>query len=556
MTALVNRTTGEIMDPYEVAGLKILDNYGEAPVSDEETRIDALATISAGKRGEGKDGHAGLPSISRDGTIVLHDPKGRAPALKAALEARGYKSLTIAFPFNNPAAFVQEHFTEYSSTHLLAHGDEYAITVIDTKNGTRTRLEAGTKAYDDARRRCKVSTSVYFALAEWHPEKGPQMRWDDGLDFYRIRFTSRNSLRILGAAISHVQSFTGGEIRGVPFDIAIDYRDVAGGDGSRRNVPVWTFVMAPPGGLTARTLGPLLRAALAEGQLLQIAPPKPEGEDVAEGDFREMGDDEDIADDDADLIARGGRCDAAYYRAHFFKTVDGTRYDTDDGRARLIREYTEDPSNGYILAYDSLAQFLAAISEREASKFLAHVTELRDRELASREAPTQPTGRQLMDTSEREPAPPSHAARTMARQAAALVADTPDDAADDAADLASNDAADVASNGASHNTSHDEQPEIQEHPATVADAVPPPPPTKPSASRAELEKLWGIAWNHANGLGLKSFVTISKLSDSELIDETAKLSARSREHERNSGEVDARDLDGAPAEGPSLPLGI
>jgi hypothetical protein len=200
------------------------------------------------------------------------------------------------------------------------------------------------------------------------------VRWDDGLGLYRLRTTSRNSIRNLRAALQHVSSFTGGQIAGVPFDLALDYRDVSGPDGSRRNVPVWTFVMAPPGGLTSRTFAPTLRQALHEGQLLQIAPPSLEGEGVAEADFYELGDDEvpmdAVTDEEVALVARGGRCDAKVWEARWFQAVKGTRFDNEAGRAAFITAYTSGGTG-------SLSWYLAHASEAEANALIAAV----DREI-------------------------------------------------------------------------------------------------------------------------------------------------------------------------------
>src|SRR3954452_20617025 len=95
---IIRRDTGEVIDLGTFQSGAWLDPYAEGGVSQEEPRLDALATISAGYRKQGEGGHAGLPQVSRDGKLYLHDPKGRAPGLKKALEARGFLGLTIAFP--------------------------------------------------------------------------------------------------------------------------------------------------------------------------------------------------------------------------------------------------------------------------------------------------------------------------------------------------------------------------------------------------------------------------------------------------------------------------
>lgn len=365
---LTNRTTGEILDLSQPADLRMLDTYAVGGVADEDPRIDALATISAGTREQGANGHS-IPKVSKDGTIYLHDPKDRAPGLKAALVARQHKALTIAFPFDNPAGFVQQRFAEYSSTRLLAYGDEFALTTIDPQ-GKRETWESGTPEYEQIKGRCKVSLSVYFALAEWTTE-GPRVVFPDGLGLYRLRSTSRNSLRNLRAAIAQVSTFTGGRLAGVPFDLSLDYRDVAGPDGSRRNVPCWTFTMRPPTPLTSRTFVPTISSALQEGRLLQLPAPRAETLDSTELDLWATPDEEaeyrEVTDADVDLTARGGACDPRYYEAQWFQTVRGTRFDHDEARAAFIAEYTEGE-------HSSLKELLETMTNAEAEQLISAVS--------------------------------------------------------------------------------------------------------------------------------------------------------------------------------------
>src|SRR5262249_41905458 len=58
--------------------------------------VDALATIPAGERAQTSNGKPGLPRLSRDGTIYLHDNDNRASGLRSALEASNYGKLLIA----------------------------------------------------------------------------------------------------------------------------------------------------------------------------------------------------------------------------------------------------------------------------------------------------------------------------------------------------------------------------------------------------------------------------------------------------------------------------
>lgn len=375
---IVVQSTGEVLDLASFQSGSWLDQYAEGGVSQEEPRLDALATISAGYRKQGESGHAGLPTVSRDGKIYLHDPKGRAPGLKKALEARGFMGLTIAFPFNNPAGFVQQRFAEYSATNLLAHGDEYTITTIDPKTGARTTYSAADdpEGYEAAKRRCKVTISIYFALAEW-ADDGPRVVFPDGVGLYRIRTTSRNTQRNLRAALESVATWTHGQIAGVPFDTSLDYRDVAGPDGARRNIPCWVFVPRPPGGLTSKTFIPALSQAVHEGRLLQLPPPSAETIETAEWDYRVLSDEEDAADividqpseREVELIADGGRCDARYWESQWFATVRGTRFASDEARADFIGHISEGETR-------SLSEWLSGATEQQASDMLASVVNI------------------------------------------------------------------------------------------------------------------------------------------------------------------------------------
>lgn len=398
--------TGEIVDLNELThrstDLKLLDVYGDTPLSGEEPRVDALATISAGYRERGESG-PGRPVVSRDGTIYISDPRHRAPGLRAALEARAGKALTVAFPYDNPSFFVQERFVQYSATHLLAWGDEREITVF-AKNRSgeveQRTYDVGTPEYEAARKDCKVSTSVYFMLARW-TDTGPQVVFPDGLGLYRLRTTSRNSLRNLRGALRQLASFTSGQIRGIPLDIGLDYRDVAGPDGSRRTVPVWTWTLRPPQPLTSTTFAPTVARALAEGSRLQVSPPAVESLALAayEGlppDLEEPDPDdfpwprhsgaipgmaavetpetaavEQMADGDPPADARA-------HEAAYFSVTRGTYLAETEGRARFLRAYTGGETA-------SLAAYLAGATEREAVALVTAAAEAAQVERTARE---------------------------------------------------------------------------------------------------------------------------------------------------------------------------
>lgn len=372
---IIEINSGEVIDAATAAmmpaDLKLLDTYGDSPIADEDARVEALATISAGYREPGKDGHVGRPVVSRDGTIYVSEAKGQpAPGIREELAKRDNKSLLIAFPYNNPAFFVQERFVEYSSTHLLAWGDENEITVIGKNRAGESEqrtYERGTPEYEAARKRCKVSTSFYFSLMRW---EGSNCRFifPDGVGLYRGRTGGRNSLRSLRASLALITKFTHGQIAGIPLELSLKYPDVAGPDGSRRNVPVWTFTLNPPGGLESPTFAPMLTRALAEGRRLQIAPPAAEGMDVAiaEGPPADaLVIDHEPTEREVQMMAAGdGPAEPRSHEATYFAMVKDTSLATDEGRADFLLRYTEG-------ATDSLAAFLEVATESEALTMVA-----------------------------------------------------------------------------------------------------------------------------------------------------------------------------------------
>lgn len=328
-------------------------------------RVDALATVSAGRKGANN-----VPQASRDGTIVLHDPEGRAPGLKAALEAAGFKSLTVAFPFNDPNQFIQQRFAEYSASKLLAYGDAQGLTVIGAK-GERVFLEAGSSEFREYLRRpgLKVQVSVYFHLAAWEPE--PHIYFPDGFGYYRLRFTSRNSLHNLKATLDHLRKFTRGLIAGIPLTLRLVNREVAGPDGSRRNVPVWTFTMQPPTTqtLTSGNLQRLLGAGLEAGRSLVLPPPQAEGYELAalEGPDPDLDDPPDPTEADLRRLETGFNPDE--WRGRYFAITQGTPYAERPGRAWLVHRATDGSTDSLkaVLSWASAEACEAVCREAEAA---------------------------------------------------------------------------------------------------------------------------------------------------------------------------------------------
>ncbi|MBZ9712222.1 hypothetical protein [Deinococcus multiflagellatus] len=322
--------------------ITLLDVYAENGVREVTPRVDALATISAGAKAK----NASNPTINRDGTISLHDPEGRASGLAATLAASGGKVLTIAFPFNDWDSVVQMRFAEYSASRLLCFGDQHSITEI-TDKGERKVHPAGTPEYDALRKRCKVTVNVYFVLAAWDLKDpqggsmGPGVLFPDGLGFYRLRFTSRNSLDNLLNTWKLIKKMSGDRISGVPLDLQLVNREVSGPDGKRRNVPVWTFTMKPPQGLqlTSRNFQATLSQALKSGEELML--PAPDGDEI-DAAFEVITPDQDEA---PALTERQTReltngFNAAAVRTKYFAITNNTPYAHQPGRARLITAVT------------------------------------------------------------------------------------------------------------------------------------------------------------------------------------------------------------------------
>lgn len=336
-----------------------LDVYAGGRAKDER-RLDAIATISAGDAEE-KTNDKGkkyrVPYRSKAGEIYLHDRGNRASGLAEALKATSGKTLTIAFPFNNLDRFIQHHFVLYNTARLLMFGDEYKLTTI-SEAGVRDDVPASDRRYAELVKTCKVATSIYFTLAAW--ENGePSILFPDGLGLYRIRTTSRNSVLSLEAAIQSVKDFTGGRLAGIPFECSIDYREVAGPDGSRRTIPVWAFAPLKGIVLTSRNFQVLVGLAYGQGAALMLPSPSAETIDDAERAYD---------DGEFDLLQRGGACDARDIERRWFAMVKGTTLEGDEARATFVAQYCAD--NRLDLT-SSLAELLKHLTMFDALDFLS-----------------------------------------------------------------------------------------------------------------------------------------------------------------------------------------
>ena len=162
MTQLDTRRPGRLAVGTPVHEFRALDTYAGG-LSDEAPRLEALATISAGRKvlyagdNPAHKGKSFPQAAKRDDErhIYLHDTMGRAPGLAAALEAGHYRRLTVAFPFDDPAAFVQQRFVAYSATALLAYGDQDSMTIIRLRKDSAGKI-AGASSPPHGRSRPRV----------------------------------------------------------------------------------------------------------------------------------------------------------------------------------------------------------------------------------------------------------------------------------------------------------------------------------------------------------------------------------------------------------------
>lgn len=363
--------------------LTLLDPYA-GRVGLEESRVDPIATISAGYR----DKQSGLPQASRNGEIHIHDPEARAIGLADALKRGGGKQLTIALVHEPNAGGFRQRYSRYSRTALEAFGDEFSITRIGEKDGKPVRAtfyacrpldsalhswwdglspeerQAHLDKYTEIRLTCKADTFIYFCLAEWD-QAGPRMVFPDGFGCYRLRMTSRNSVRNFLAAVRDIGGFTGGKVAGIPLTISIHLKDVAGPDGKRRNVPVWSFVMRPPVQLALGVSD--VRNALTRGlnEVSQLALPAPD-----EPSLEAAAIDLDSALDEEAIEKLGrGSVDSKSFRATFFAIAADTVLEDKSGRAPFLLGACKEL--GFDFSTDSLAEFVTLASPEQADQLLS-----------------------------------------------------------------------------------------------------------------------------------------------------------------------------------------
>lgn len=352
-----------------------LDRYSGGFATDP-VRVPWLATISAGYKNQ-----QGYPVASRKNDArwihMMAEDQERAPGLVEALEEGNFRSLDVALPFDDPNLFLQQRFEKRSATRLEVYGDEHELVQFITK-----KVQQGNKSVEVLDQRlihpaesieyrrlvqeCNVSVSFFFTLARWEGRQ-PRIYFpaSDGLGVYRLRFTSRNSLREIVASLRQISALTGGRLAGLPLRLTLDWRESADSSGVRRTIGVWTLRFMPPQGidLTPALWQDLKQKALAEGDLLRHVPaPTVESYDDAVTVI-----DADLDEPDAaavDALQAGPPCDAGFYQKAWFARVKDTRLDSDEARAGFIEGFTGGRT-------DSLTEFLGTATEQQAAALIA-----------------------------------------------------------------------------------------------------------------------------------------------------------------------------------------
>jgi hypothetical protein len=351
-----------------------LDKY-----ENRATRTDTFATISAGFKGAN-----GAPVVSRDGTIHISDPEGRAAGLAAALKAKGGKRLVIAMPSNNPKHFISESFRIEGKTRLEAFGDAAGFTVIKPDGG-HVHYEPGTPEFAQLRERAKVSTSILFLLAEYDKDGRPLIVYPDGMGLYRLRTTSPNTRDNLMSQLKQIAQLTGGHIAGFPLEVSLAYRNLTGPKGDKRNCPVFTFALKPPTTMKLDSRA-FVQIAIAAKESMAIAPQMmlPEARETLEmaiADFDEP---------PPSCLTTG--LNPEQFRRRFFAVCKGTHMDTDERRKAFMVWHTAQLDPQGTRTTKSLAKFLDGATLDEAEALFDALTEAVDRSPFDFE-----TGEQLPD---------------------------------------------------------------------------------------------------------------------------------------------------------------
>jgi hypothetical protein len=318
------------------------------------THMDNLATISAGYKRED-----GVPVVSRDGTIYVSDPEGRAPGLAKILADNGKKHLTIAVPSNEWRDIIQQTFRKESRNTLQAFGDAESITelipVNDDKSPARRVVhKAGTPGYEQLKAECKVTTSITFILADYAPDGSIVYLFPDGVGTYRLRTTSEHTAENLIGCLKLIAQLNHGHVAGIPISTRIAYPQKTTPNATKAKVPVFVFgVKQPPGMMLTSKVLPQLAAGAAEAIGLSL-PALPPGETIDDAI-------EEISATKLNALTTGVNPDKV--RATFFAILG----DDEAERRAFLRQYTANVGPETI---DSLAKFLETATPESASEML------------------------------------------------------------------------------------------------------------------------------------------------------------------------------------------
>lgn len=356
---VIDHKTGEMVSSDET--FELLDIHDRSATE----RPDWIATLSLGERND-----AGLPTVARDGRFRLHDPHGKATALRALLSAADFRELTIAFTTDNLPDILHQRYVRYSQTAVEAFGDQYGITILQ-KGHEALRYLQGQPGYEEARKTCKVQARLFFVVSEWQGSEATAL-FPDEFGHYSFRTTSHNTLVGWVAKIREIQALTRGRIAGIPLLLRVEMREVAGPDGTRRTVPICTLALKPPDTikLTTRTWSRIISQALSQGTALRMLnPPREETiEDMQqEIEYETLAEQGPSPEALAQVQTSDTFCDPATYERAWFMVVKGSPLESDEARTGYLRHYTHDLT-------PSLAGYLAQATESEASALIAQVS--------------------------------------------------------------------------------------------------------------------------------------------------------------------------------------
>lgn len=356
-----------------------LDPFAADGIAVQAGRVGPLGVVSLGYMMPPKEGEKfGRPRASQskdDHWLHLTDPEGRCPGLAKALEEGKWRKLTITFPRNR--GFIQQAFTKWSTSALEAYGDATGLRQIRGDN--HVWIPAGTDEYDNLVRQCKAETRMYFALARWLPEPDEQgmpqseVYFPDGFGYYAFKTTGRHSAAELMGYLESFGGFTGGRVAGIPFDLDVVFRQVAGREGKKQTVPVVNLVTRPPAHivLSSRTFRQLAVAGLEQGENM-LVPMLPSAEDIAhEGP---VGDEADPSDEQVERLAAGDSpCDYLTVVRTWHAVVRGTPLEAPERRAQWLRDWSQAYFEGEA-TFESLTA-VRSLTIADATQLIADLSE-------------------------------------------------------------------------------------------------------------------------------------------------------------------------------------